>query len=221
MLVSRRPLGCLLEIAETLILTVVIFLVIQTFVAQPYRVEQASMQNTLQEGEYVLIDKLTPRFDDYSRGDIVVFRPQEGEGENGDTPFIKRVIGVPGDTVEIHDGAVFVNGIELDETAYTYEGEPTLPSGDLDRWEVAEGMLFVLGDHRNNSTDSRSPTIGPIPGSSVIGRAWLRYWPITALGILETPRYPDLERASRDSSAPLERTPWTRTLAGPRVARAA
>jgi signal peptidase I len=179
------------------------------------------MQNTLQEGEYVLIDKLTPRFDDYSRGDIVVFRPQEGEGENGDTPFIKRVIGVPGDTVEIHDGAVFVNGIELDETAYTYEGEPTLPSGDLDRWEVAEGMLFVLGDHRNNSTDSRSPTIGPIPVSSVIGRAWLRYWPITALGILETPRYPDLERASRDSSAPLERTPWTRTLAGPRVARAA
>ena len=74
-LVTRRPLGCLFEIVETLVLTLIIFFVIQTFVAQPYRVEQMSMENTLQPDQYVLVDKLTPRFDPYSRGDIVVFQP--------------------------------------------------------------------------------------------------------------------------------------------------
>src|SRR6187401_3562115 len=73
--VTRRPLGCLIEIAETLILTIVIFWVIQTFVAQPYQVQQESMRTTLEEGQYVLVDKLTPHFDSYSRGDIVVFHP--------------------------------------------------------------------------------------------------------------------------------------------------
>src|SRR5687767_3471419 len=108
--VSRRPLGCLIEIAETLILTIIIFWAIQTFVAQPYRVEQESMRTTLEPDQYVLVDKLTPRFDDYSRGDIVVFTPIlrepacDAEPEDPDvgevTPYIKRVIGQPGDTVE-------------------------------------------------------------------------------------------------------------------------
>ena len=103
-----RSFGCLFEIAETLVLTVVIFLVIQTFVAQPYRVEQQSMQKTLEDGQYVLVDKLTPRFDDYSRGDIIVFRPRGSDADQ--TPYIKRVIGVAGDTVEIRGGRVHVNG---------------------------------------------------------------------------------------------------------------
>ena len=96
-LVTRRPLGCLFEIVETLVLTLIIFFVIQTFVAQPYRVEQQSMERTLEPDQYVLVDKLTPRFDDYSRGDIVVFEPPEAWVQGGPkTPFIKRVIGLAG-----------------------------------------------------------------------------------------------------------------------------
>jgi signal peptidase I len=87
-LVSQRPaLGCLFEIVETLVLTLIIFLVIQNFIAQPYKVQQQSMERTLEPEQYVLVDKLTPRFDTYKRGDIVVFEPPEEWGEDG-TPFI-------------------------------------------------------------------------------------------------------------------------------------
>ena len=182
---SRRPLGCLVEIAETLVLTLVIFLVIQAFVAQPYQVQQESMRLTLEEGQYVLVDKLTPNFDDYSRGDIIVFLPPNG-GEDS-VPFIKRVIGEPGDLIEIHDGAVFVNGAQLDEP-YIFSGPTRAPEGNSS-WEVPETGLFVMGDNRSNSTDSRSRSIGPVPRENVIGRAFLRYWPLNALGILPTPTY--------------------------------
>ena len=123
-LVTRRPLGCLFEIVETLVLTLIIFFVIQTFVAQPYRVEQMSMERTLEPDQYVLVDKLTPRWDDYSRGDIVVFEPPPEWVEGGpQTPFIKRVIGLPGETVEIRDGAVYIDDVKLDEP-YLFDLQP-------------------------------------------------------------------------------------------------
>ena len=104
---TRRSLGCLLEIVETLVLTLVIYLLIHNFIAQPFEVEQDSMFPTILEHEYVLIDKLSPRFNDYERGDIVVFQPPEGF-EQGGVPFIKRVIGLPGDTITLENGRVFV-----------------------------------------------------------------------------------------------------------------
>jgi signal peptidase I len=184
--------GCLFEVLETLVLTVVIFLVIQNFVAQPYRVEQESMQRTLEQGQYLLVDKLTPRFDAYSRGDIVVFTPPNENAPNA-TPFIKRVIGLPGDRVELRDGVVFVNGTKLDEP-YIYDHQSTEATGDRTSFTVPANTLFVMGDHRANSTDSR--VFGPIPIASVIGRAWLRYWPITTLRILDVPRYPGMASSS-------------------------
>ncbi|HWH37508.1 MAG TPA: signal peptidase I [Candidatus Limnocylindrales bacterium] len=196
---SRRPLGCLIEIAETLILTLIIFWVIQTFVAQPYRVEQSSMRATLEPEQYVLVDKLTPHFDDYSRGDIIVFNPAQRDAEcsaepdvplDGVVPYIKRVIGQPGDKIEIRDGLVLVNGAALDEP-YTL-GSHTEP-GDQSSWTVSADRLFVMGDNRTpgGSSDSRG-MLGPICVRDVIGRAWLRYWPLDTLGILQTPTYPEL-----------------------------
>jgi signal peptidase I len=204
--VSRRPLGCLIEIAETLILTIVIFWVIQTFVAQPYQVQQESMFDTLEEGQYVLVDKLTPHFDSYSRGDIVVFHPFDHEescaepaeqipGEVDDTPFIKRVIGEPGDLVELRGGDVYVNGVRVDEPYL--DGKETDVFGEDDSWTVPDDRLFVMGDNRGNSTDSRA--FGPICVNEVVGRAWLRYWPLSTIGILQTPTYPDIPPAAGDA----------------------
>jgi signal peptidase I len=168
-----RWFGCLIEVVETVVLTLVIFFVVQHFVAQPYQILQQSMVPTLNQYEYVLVDKLSPNWSDYKRGDVIVFEPPEGYRENGpDIPFIKRVIGVPGDTVEIRDGAVWVNGVELDEP-YVYAGQPTTAWTDQTSWVIAKDQYFVLGDHRAASQDSRA--FGPIPRSSVIGRAWLRY----------------------------------------------
>jgi signal peptidase I len=192
--VSQRPAaGCLFEIVETLVLTLIIFVVIQNFVAQPYKVQQQSMERTLEPEQYVLVDKLTPRFDEYSRGDIVVFKPPTDWGDD-DTPFIKRVIGEGGDTIEIRDGHVFVNDIQIEEP-YVYAddgGDPQPTEAPLDQstWTIPAGELFLMGDHRSNSADSR--TFGPVDIDQVIGRAWLRYWPLDTFGILQTPTYPEL-----------------------------
>ncbi len=168
---TRRPLGCLFEIVETLVLTLIIFFVIQTFVAQPYRVEQQSMERTLEPDQYVLVDKLTPRFDDYSRGDIVVFEPPEEWVQGGPrTPFIKRVIGMPGETIEVKDGAVYVDGTRLAEP-YLYDLQPTT-ANDQTKLGDSAGELFVMGDHRAASADSRAfgpssrPRSSDAPGSA-------------------------------------------------------
>jgi signal peptidase I len=188
-----RGFGYLVEIAETVVLTAVIFFGIQAFVAQPFQVEGGSMESTLRSGEYVLIDKLTPRWDPYERGDIIVLDPPGQAAVEGGAPYIKRVIGLPGDHVELREGSVHVNGVVLDEPyVFANDGvrQPTDPSFDgPTEWLVPEGQLFVLGDHRRSSSDSRM--IGTIEISHVIGRAWLRYWPIDAFGTLSTGTEPD------------------------------
>ncbi len=196
---SQRPaLGCLFEIVETLVLTLIIFLVIQNFVAQPYQVKQQSMERTLEPEQYVLVDKLTPRWDTYKRGDIIVFNPPPQWAQDDGTPFIKRVIGVGGDEIEVReDGFVYVNGTKLTEPyVYAVDGRPqaTTTGQTQERWTVPTGELFVMGDHRGSSADSR--VFGPIPVGNVIGRAWLRYWPFDTFGILPTPQHPELQTST-------------------------
>lgn len=192
---TRRPLlGCLFEIVETLALTFLIFLGIQTFVAQPYRVQQQSMERTLEPDQYVLVDKLTPRFGPYERGDIIVFSPPGSFPQPDGAPLIKRVIGVAGDRVEIRNGSVWVNGEALAEP-YVYEGQPTNATGGRSEWMVPADAYFVMGDHRSSSADSR--VFGTIDAGAIIGRAWLRYWPVDVFGILQPPRYESAAGAVR------------------------
>lgn len=180
---NRRLLGCLFEVLEALLFTLVIFLVIQMFVAQPYQVKQESMENTLMPDQYVLVDKLTPQFSEYHRGDVIVFNPPPGWTQDASgAPFIKRVIGIGGDSVDIHGGHVFINGVQISEP-YVFDGQATQLSAETGKtWKLGPGELFVMGDHRQASEDSRQ--FGPINKSTVIGRAWIRYWPLDQFGFL-------------------------------------
>ena len=193
---SQRPaLGCAFEVLETLVLTVLIFFGIQTFVAQPFKVQQGSMETTLLPEQYVLVDKLSPRWDTYAIGDIIVFNPPQSWSQGSQVPFIKRVIGVAGDEVELREGLVYVNGVQIDEPYIFKEAgnvpQETLPAaGGATRWLVPAGELFVMGDHRQDSADSRN--FGPIEVDHVVGRAWLRYWPFDAFKLLPVPTDPEL-----------------------------
>jgi signal peptidase I len=197
---GRRGLGCVFEILETLVLTLVIYLLIHNFVAQPFEVEQNSMVPTIVPHEYILIDKISPHVDDYRRGDIVVFDPPTGF-EQGGVPFIKRVIGLPGDTVSLDNGSVYVmppGGVRVKLTEpYVIKGVDGLPVATLPRdaegtasWVVPDGQYFVLGDNRTVSQDSRY--FGPIDRARIVGRAWLRYFPIERIGFLGRPNYEGL-----------------------------
>lgn len=206
---SRRGLGCLLEIVETLVLTLVIYLLIHNFIAQPFEVEQRSMVPTIVESEYVLIDKLTPRFGDYQRGDIVVFQPPDGF-EQGGVPFIKRIIGLPGDTVSLDNGRVYVTPqggtrVQLVEDYVavdaTGRAAPTLPKDaeSTTEWTVPDGQYFVMGDNRPESQDSRF--FGPIERDLIVGRAWIRYFPLNRIGFMDRPEYEGLPAEADDEAA--------------------
>lgn len=153
-----------LDILETIILAVVLYFGINAVSAR-VRVDGFSMRPTLEDGEYILVNKLAYKTGEPRRGDIVVFifpmNPQED--------LIKRVIGLPGESVSVHNGVVSVNGIPLTEP---YIASPPAYDGD---WIVPEGQLFVLGDNRNDSRDSHQ--WGLLPIENVIGRAVLIYWP--------------------------------------------
>lgn len=187
----RRFVDTAVEVGTTVVLAVLLYLVIQTFLVGTYRVEQVSMLPTLRPDQHLLIDKLTPRFDGYSRGDIIVFHPPDLPPDS--TPYIKRVIGVAGDHIRLRDGLVLVNGVVLDEPYISDDGphqgatEPLDPGRQTD-WDVPAGMLFAMGDHRARSVDSRA--FGMVAVDQVIGRAWLRFWPLDGLGILQVPTYP-------------------------------
>ena len=201
---TRRGAGCLLEIVETVVLTAVIYLLIHNFVAQPFEVEQNSMVTTIEPSDYVLIDKLSPHWSDYQRGDIVVFQPPDGY-EQGGVPFIKRVIGLPGETITLENGAVFVTPVggvqtRIDEP-YVVTGADGQRAATLPRdaqgtasWVVPEGDYFMMGDNRPDSQDSRF--FGPVDRDLIVGRAFVRYFPLDRITIFKPPEYPELQSAA-------------------------
>lgn len=161
-----------LDIVQTLGLAIVLFFGINAVSAR-VRVDGTSMIPTLENGEFVLVNKISYRFADVDRGDIIVFHfPM-----NPDEELVKRVIGLPGDHVSVQAGTVFVNGQLLNEpyiaSAPSYSGE----------WDVLDGQLFVLGDNRNNSNDSKD--WGLLPFDKVVGKAVLIYWPPPMWNVLE------------------------------------
>lgn len=150
-------------------------------VAMPFVVVQTSMTGSIAPGEIVLVDAAAPRFFGVHRGDVVVFRPPV----SGYTarPLIKRVVGLPGETIELWEGRVLVDGAVLTEP---YVRGQTLTAATAQMvWRVPSGSVFVLGDNRADSWDSRA--FGPVKLSQVVGRAWLAYAPLTSVALLSLP----------------------------------
>ena len=178
------------EVGETILLTLIIFLLIQT-VIRNFRVVGTSMVNNLHDGEYLIIDKLSynPLVHDIlgvggpQRGDVIVFEPPNRPGED----YVKRIIALPGETVEIKNGQVFINGQPLAEPY-----QPGRMSYTMRPQVVPPGMVFVLGDNRNNSNDSHN--WGMLPADNIVGRAWLSYWPPQEWGTI--PRNEPTEQAT-------------------------
>ena len=189
------------EIVITAAMAATVFLLVQ-FTVRNYRVEGFSMDPSLQNGELVLVNKLAymrvetndrrlPSVLDRDknglieplgpprRGDVIVFHSTEEQGRF----LVKRVIGLPGDTVEMRRGVVYSNGKSVDETSYIeHPGANTMAP-----FKVPVGHYWAMGDNRIGSSDSRS--WGPLPEEKIVGRAWVAYWPLSRFGIIETPRF--------------------------------
>lgn len=176
----------ILDFVETIVVSLAIFFVIYIFIAQPHQVNGHSMDPTLQTGEYLLTEKIAYRWRNPRRGEIVVFRAPSTACIGTGCDYIKRVIGLPGETVKVANGKFYINGQELDESAYlapTVVTNPGAYTAGEKEIVLGENQYFVSGDNRTNSADSRY--WGPITKKSIIGRAYVSYWPIATMGLIE------------------------------------
>jgi signal peptidase I len=160
-------------------IAILIVWIIITFLGQKTNVIGSSMQPTLQNGNHLIIDKISYRFADIKRFDIVIF-PYHGDHSQN---YIKRVIGLPGEKVDIRDGKIYINNELLDEN---YGLEQIKDYGNQKYpLEVPEGEYFVMGDNRNHSSDSRYQDVGTIKKTEIIGKAIVRIWPISKSGLIK------------------------------------
>lgn len=164
------------DVVETVLLAIVIYAVVN-FLTARYIVIGYSMEPTLHSGEYLIVEKISYRFAEPQRGDIIVFDyPLHSEDD-----YVKRIIGLPGDRITVSDGVVYVNDFLLEET-YTLTDTPGEQT-----WVVAENSYFVMGDNRRGSSDSRS--WGVLERKYIIGKVWMVYWPISEIGLVRHFRY--------------------------------
>lgn len=167
------------EFTKTIIIALVIALVITTFI-KPTLVKGYSMYPTIQPNNYLIVNKIPYLAGEPQHGDIIVFKAHIYTENGEEKDLIKRVIGVAGDTLEIKDGFVYRNGEKLTE-GYLAEG---ISSGNMAPVKVQEGCIFVMGDNRPNSMDSRDPAIGQVSIADILGRADLRLFPFKEVGLV-------------------------------------
>ncbi len=166
------------EVLETVLLTAIIFLVLNTATGR-FQVRGSSMEQTLNNGQYLVISKLIYWIHPPERGDIIVFHPPSSPAED----YIKRIAGLPGEQVEIRGGEVWVDGTPIEEP---YIANPGFYSGV---WNLGGGEYFVLGDNRSNSSDSHS--WGVLPEENIVGKAWLCYWPPEEWSLMSHYTFPE------------------------------
>jgi signal peptidase I len=197
---QKRQHNSLVELVTIVAVALGLALGIQAFLVKPFRIPSESMVPTLQVGQRVLVDRVSFRFSDPDRGDVVVFKPPAGADsqscgtrhpsdqpcpqntpEKSDTNFIKRVVGVPGDRLKVIEGAVYIDGKRQSEPFARLD--PGCPTCNLPREiTVPEGEYYMMGDNRGQSEDSR--VWGPVPKKWLIGKAFMTYWPPGRIGLL-------------------------------------
>lgn len=166
------------EIVKVVLISLAIILPIRLFLVQPFYVEGASMEPNFYQNEYLIIDEISYRFNAKERGEVIIFKnPKDTKSY-----FIKRIIGLPGETVSVENGKVFVGGEQIDEPYIENFSSDTHLAVTL-----AENEYFVMGDNRTNSLDSRQ--LGPIHKDYIIGRVWIRGWPIDRINTFNVPEY--------------------------------
>ena len=168
---------------KTILFAAVLVVSVGYFLVSPIAVQGASMMPTLEDGERMMVDKITPKIMDFDRFDVIVFKATEEEN------YVKRIIGLSGDTVQYIDDVLYINGKKYDEPYLADYKAKLLDSGTLtedftleeylQQTVVPEGHLFVLGDNRRKSADSRLPEVGFVPMDTVIGKARFVYWPLS------------------------------------------
>jgi len=172
----KEFLGMVAYVGMVLLVT---FLII-TYVGQRTHVSGSSMENTLSHNDNLIVDKITYRFKEPERFDVIVFPFQYQK----DTYYIKRIIGMPGETIQIVDGNIYIDGERLEES---YGREVIRDPGiAADPILLGDDEFFVMGDNRNESADSRDPSVGAIHRKDIIGKAWVRIWPLRKIGFISS-----------------------------------
>lgn len=177
---TERYTNFIWEVTKIVVISLAIIIPVRYFLVQPFYVRGASMEPNFYNFEYLIIDELSYRFHTPARGDVVVLRNPHRTSQF----FIKRIVGLPGDQVEIKERKVFIDGEKLDESAYI---EPVVETFGNVLVTLGEDEYFLLGDNRNESLDSR--VFGAVTSDELIGRTWLRAWPLTRLDHFSTIEY--------------------------------
>ena len=181
----KKAVGAIFDFLQGIVVVLAIMVMIYLFIMSPQEINGASMEPNFQNGEYILTNKIEYKLSDPKRGDVVIFKSPR----NKDIDYIKRIIGEPGDRVDLKGGVYSVNGIPLDEPylaagTYTAAGNYLREGSEI---IVPEGKYFVSGDNRGHSSDSRE--FGPVSKEDFIGKAFLRYWPFSEAGVITAPSY--------------------------------
>lgn len=180
----------ILDTVQAIVMALSVFIVVYLFLFQPHQVKGSSMVPTFEDGEFLLTDKISYRFNSPQRGDIIVFKAPPSEPcSEIECEYIKRVIGVPGDKIRVYQGHIYINNSLLPENylpsdLLTNAGS-ALPEGvDI---PIPEGYFLPMGDNRRFSRDGRE--FGPIAKETIVGKAWLRYWPFNKIGVVKRPGF--------------------------------
>lgn len=183
--IVKKIINFFFDFLETSVVALSIFVVVYLFLVQPHEIKGSSMEPNFHNNEYILTDKISYKFREPQRGEVIIFKAPT----NNEVDYIKRVIGLPGDRIKVQDGFVYVNEMKLNES-YLADKTPLLPGSSMQEGveiTIPPDHIFVMGDNRPHSSDSRE--FGPVSFNLIIGHAIFRYWPLPEMGLISTAKY--------------------------------